>query len=100
MIVLGARSRDDQLGDALVLKGETVSDLVVNGLQVELLTGVRQHDDLLVKVEQTRGSGCPVTSSSACPRSENLDANKLKNKFRLALKKILMLLHYVDGTVH
>ena len=37
--------------DALILEGETVSDLVVDGLQVELLAGVRQNDDLLVRGE-------------------------------------------------
>ena len=42
--------RDDQLG-CLVLNGETLGDMVVQGLQFEFLPDVRQHDDLLVRSE-------------------------------------------------
>ena len=42
--------RDDQLG-SLVLNGETLGDVVVQGLQFEFLPDVRQHDDLLVRSE-------------------------------------------------
>ena len=42
---------DDQLGDALILKHESMSNLVVDVLQIELFTGVRQHADLLVRGE-------------------------------------------------
>ena len=42
--------RDDQLG-CLVLNGETLGEMVVQGLQFEFLPDVRQHDDLLVRSE-------------------------------------------------
>ena len=37
---------DDHLGDTLALIGETVGDVVVQGLQFEFLPDLRQHDDL------------------------------------------------------
>ena len=41
--------RYDQLGDVLFLKLEIVSDLVIDGLQVELFAGIRQHRDLIIR---------------------------------------------------
>ena len=42
--------RDDQLG-CLVLNGETLGDVVVQGLHFEFLPDVRKHDDPLVRSE-------------------------------------------------
>ena len=42
---------DHQLVDTLVLNGETVGDLVVEGLQFEVLGRVGEHDDLPVRGE-------------------------------------------------